>query len=228
MANLAQAQGISSQSAVTTSSSGKVSISSRGKDLREVLYDLFVQVKKNFVLESMPKTELFLNLNDVSFDDALSIVLKQGSFKADVRDSIFYISRSSTVAVPSGTGSPTGPAPLSKSEGLPSTTPIDNGDIGPGGTAPVKTQSDPLSGKVTDAELRKRLTTRYALVDLRDLLADFSKQTGVIIEVDADVPTYKVKAFLIDTSLKFALDTVVKKAHLKYLRTDLHSIRVTR
>ena len=216
---------VSAQGTVSTSPSGKISISSRGKDVREVLYDLFAQVKRNFVLEPMPKTELFLNLADVEFDDALDIVMKQSSFRFDVRNSIYYVSRRASIGADHspGVGSPSTPT------GLPETSGIDTGriDTSQKNTNPGDPPA-PTTGKLADADLRRRLTTRLNLVDIRNLFAEFSRQTGIPIEVDDNVPNYQVKAFLIDTSLKFALDTVTKKAKLRYIRTENRSIRVGR
>ena len=41
-------------------------------------------------------------------------------------------------------------------------------------------------------------------------------QAGIAIEVDPTVPGYKLDAYLINTSLKYALDQVTEAAGLKY------------
>ena len=220
------------QDAVKTNDQGKVTITSKGRDVREVLYDLFVQKKKNFVVEGVEKVELFLNLTDISFDEALEIVMKQAGLKYDLQSDIYYLSKKSKMAAPA-VADPIKPSPAGTTGTTPTMTPIEN-RLDPQskppviGTPPPVTLKAPTPTQLTDADLRKRLTTRFNLVDIRDLFADFARQTGVKIEVAADVPAYKVKAFLIDTSLKFAMDTVTKKAKLKYAKTDNQSLMVSK
>lgn len=204
------------QEAVKVDDKGRVTLTSKGKDVRDVLYDLFFQKKKNFVLESNQKYELYLNLSDISFDEALEIVLKQASLKYEIQNDIYYLNKRPAAPAGLGDGSTTK---------NPTLTPIETGATTR--LEPVE-PTTPTAGRVSDADMRKRLTTRFAAVDIRELFADFTRQTGVKIEVAADVPAYKVKAFLIDTSLKFALDTVTKKAKLQYTRSETNSLLVTR
>lgn len=75
-------------------------------------------------------------------------------------------------------------------------------------------------GKLPETVLTKTVTTRFDKVDLRALFAEVSKQTGVTIEVDKTIPAYKLDAYLLKTSLKFALVTVCEAAKLKYTFTD--------
>lgn len=209
-----------------TDAAGKVSLTSRGKDVREVLYDLFLQKRRNFVIEGVEKTELFLILNEVGFDEALEIVLKQANLKYDLQNDIYYIGKKGgkTVApVPMGsTGSTPSLAPLDLPP-VEKTPPLTNPPVE---KTPVSFQAP--AAKVTESDMKRRVTTRYNLVDIRQLFADLSRQTGVKIEVAADVPAYKVKAFLINTSLRYAMDTVTTTARLKYSATDVGTILVTK
>ncbi len=87
--------------------------------------------------------------------------------------------------------------------------------------APVKP-----AGTLPKTVLTKKLTTRSSKVDLRELFADISKQTGVVIEVEKSVPAYKLDAFLINTSLKYGLDEITQAAGLAYRFTDSLSIEI--
>lgn len=206
---------------VVKTENGKVTITSRGKDVREVLYDLFYQSKKNFALLELSKTELYLNLSEIEFADALDVVARQANLKIEIVKEVYFISKKPLVdpkTTPSG--QPTGAEPVAGTGTTPKVSGIDPGTLG--GQPP---KAEPKT--ITDADLRKRLTTRHNMIDIRELFADFSRQTGVPIEVTAEVPAYKVKAFLIDTSLRFAMDTITKKAKLKYVRTDAGTLRVT-
>jgi hypothetical protein len=60
------------------------------------------------------------------------------------------------------------------------------------------------------------------------VFAELSKQTGVKIEVDPSVPAYKLDAFLIRTSLRYALDQVGAAAKLLYKFTDTNTILIYR
>jgi len=72
--------------------SGLVKISSKGTDVRGVLYDLFSQCKKSFVLAPNTRAVLFLSLTDVPFDEALEIICHTAGLKYEVSNAIFYIS----------------------------------------------------------------------------------------------------------------------------------------
>jgi type II secretory pathway component GspD/PulD (secretin) len=78
---------------VSTAQTGAVTIASRGRDVREVISDLFTQAKKNFVIERTPRTELFLALNNVEFEEALSIVARVSGLQYEIQNGIYYISR---------------------------------------------------------------------------------------------------------------------------------------
>lgn len=83
-------------------------------------------------------------------------------------------------------------------------------------------------GKLATSVLAKRLTTRFDKVDIRKLIANLTEQTGVAFEVADDVPNYKLDAYLLNTSLKFALDTICAATKLQYKFTDNLSIAITK
>lgn len=83
-------------------------------------------------------------------------------------------------------------------------------------------------GKLSESVLAKKVTTRLQKIDLRTLFAELGKQTNLSIEVGKDVPNYKIDAFLIGTSLKYALDNITKAAGLSYRFTENLSIEIVK
>lgn len=189
-----------SQEVSTNVESGLVTVASKGKDVRDVLFDLFAQSKKSFILEPNIRYTLYLNLADVEFDEALAIILDLSGLESDVQNGISYIGKKKT------TPNPNPPA----------------GDVKP---PEEKPKPAPL-GKLTDDELKKGINTRFSMTDLRSVFKEFEKQTGIKIEVDAKVPSYKIDAFLIDTSLKYGLDVVTTAAGLIWTKTDQKTILI--
>lgn len=189
------------QEEVQTSTTGTVTISSKGSDMRSVLHDLFAQSKRNYVLEDEVRKMLYLNLNEVEFDEAFATILKLTEMDYEVQNGIYYIRRAEKKATQTVEPPKTDPKPETK--------------------PPVK-----LSGKLPETALAKQVTTRYQMKDMREVFASLSQQTGVPIEVDISVPLYKIDAFLIKTSLKYALDHICAAAELTYTLTNEMSIRI--
>lgn len=180
---------------------GIVTISSKGQDVRSVLFDLFEKGKKNFVFLPNMHWPLYLALSGVEFDEALEIVLNTTQLDYTLQNGIYFIDRKK------------------KSVVKPAVPVSDGGEI------TIETPDDPsvteVKGFLTDKDLRSKiLTTRMPMAPIRDVFAEYSKQTGVPIVVDKAVPEYKIDSFLIRTSLKFALDTVCRSAGLKYKYND--------
>ena len=176
--------------------SGLVTIASKGLDVRNVLFDLFSQSKKSFVLEPNIHFVLYLALSGVQFDEALEIVCHTASLKYELNNGIYYISvkKDGTVETPVKPKIEAAPKPL---------------------------------GKLSDKDLfDKMVTTRLPKADIRDVFAEFSKQSGIQIEVDKGVPAYKVDAFLVNTSLKYALEVITRSAGLACVRTENRTLRI--
>jgi hypothetical protein len=74
--------------------------------------------------------------------------------------------------------------------------------------------------------LSKRLTTKLAKTDIRDVYAAFAKQADITIEIDKSVPTYKLDVYLKATTLKYALDHIKTATGLDYQFTDHDTIRI--
>jgi type II secretory pathway component HofQ len=181
---------------VTIDEANIVTISSKGADVRSVLFDLFTQAKRSFVLEPEVRHVLYLALTGVEFEEALNIVCRTASLKFEVENGIYFVTKLKPGDKPAA-------EPLAKPAA--STKPL---------------------GKLTEQDLQKRVTTRLSMADIRTVFAEFAKQTGIVIEVSDKVPNYKVDAYLIDTSLKYALDVVTRAAGLSYERTENRSLRI--
>ncbi len=176
-----------------------VTISAKGSDVRGVLHDLFTQSSKNYVLEPNTHFSLYLNLKDIEFEEALQIVCKLADLDYDIDNGIFYVNKVKKAPPKSET---------------------------PTQQTPVQTQPQQPKGTLSNTVLNKRLTTRFQKTDLRTIIADIAKQTGITLEIAPDVPAYKLDAFLIETSLKFALDTICDATKLSYKLTNNMSIRI--
>jgi type II secretory pathway component HofQ len=183
-----------------------VSVSAKGTDVRSVLHDMFTQQKKSYVLDPGVRFALYLSLNDIDFDEALTIVCKTSGLKYELQNGIYFLSKG--IAKPA-------PPVVAKQEAKPIPKPAE--------TKPVEEKP---RGIVPSATFQKRVTTRFSKVPIRDLFADISKQVGVEIEVDKSVPNYKLDAYLIDTSLKYAIDQINWGAGLAYKLTNNRSILI--
>lgn len=180
---------------------GKVTIASKGADVRPVLFDLFTQSQKNFVLEPNIHFVLYLSLAGVQFDEALDIVCNVAGLGYEIDNGIYFIGKKKSGAAP--TNAITDPKPT---------------------IVPTVVKK----GKLTEAELNKRLTTRFSVTNITDVFKSFTQQTGIEILVDKDVPVYRIDAYLIDTSLQYALDVIMRSTGLKYTLTDDKQIRISK
>lgn len=193
-----------------------VSITSKGDDVRSVLYDLFRQTGHNFVLDAGVRWVLYLHLEKVSFEQALSIVTQNAEIGYEFKNGVYYIGKNRKTTKP--VEAKPNPAPQNKPEVKPTESKP---------TESKPTESKPAeSNKLTETDLQKRLTTRYSVTPIRKVFEEFTRQTGIKIEVDESVPNYKLDAFLIDTSLKYALDVICDAAKLRWIKTDKGTIRI--
>lgn len=175
-----------------------VSVSAKGSDVRGILSDLFNQVKKNFVIQPNIHFALYLSLNDMEFEEALNLICKTASLKYQQQNGVYFIT-------------------LDKKTTTPSTS------------APAEPILDPqtkTTGKLPATILRKKVTVKYVKVDIRELFMDMSAQSGVLLDLDADVPKFKLDADLKNVSLKYALGTICKAAGLTYKYTDHQSLEI--
>ena len=184
---------------VEVNTDGLVTIASRGGSVRNVLFDLFDQTKHNFVLEPNIHFILYMSLAGVEFEEALNIVTNVANLEYEIYNGIYFIGKKKV-----------GPTTIVIKPKL--------------NMPPMKIKR----GKLTTAEISKRVTTRFSKASLSDVFAAFTKQTGVEIIVDKNVPMYRIDAFLIDTSLQYALNVVARAAGLTYTLTDDKQIRISK
>jgi type II secretory pathway component GspD/PulD (secretin) len=181
----------------------KVTVVARGHDVRQVLSDIFGDAKKSCVIQRNLQCNLYLSLENTPFDQALDIICKQANLTYEVDGGVYFIH---TVVKP--TVAPTHVFPV---------------HVAPAVVIPKVLVPHKLSSTV----LAKRLTTRFHKAALKAVLDEFGTQTGITIELDPQVPSYKMDAFLINTSLKYALDEVTHAANLCYKFTDHYTILVS-
>lgn len=84
----------------------------------------------------------------------------------------------------------------------------------------------PEAPKLDATILDKKVSTKLTKTSIKEVFAQFAKQTGTVIEIDKGVPMYKIDAFMYNTSLKFALDRICKAAGLKYELAPGKTVRI--
>jgi type II secretory pathway component GspD/PulD (secretin) len=203
------------QSETTGGESGVklVTISSKGEDVRSVLHDLFQQAGYSFILEPNVRFVLYLSLNEMEFEEALQLVCKTASLKFEIQNGVYFVGPAPRRAA---TNPPSGSAEAKEASAPPQS------QIQAPGKAGTK------QGKLPETVLSRKLTTRLEKVPLRDLFAEVSEKTGVLIEIAPGVPAYKLDAILTNVSLKYLLDNVTKATKLNYRFTENYSIEIFR
>ncbi len=190
-----------------------VSVNAKGDDVRSVIHDLFKQSGKNYVLNPGVRFVLYLSLDKVSFDQALTIICKNANLKYELQKDIYYISNKAPVVEPK-------PVIEEKVE-EPKPQPVVTMKLPAAKPEPAKPK-----GTLPTTVLAKRVTTRLQKREIREVMDLLAKQAGVSIEIAEDVPAFKLDAFLINTSLKYALDEITRATKLKYRFTNQLSIAI--
>lgn len=185
----------------------KVSVKAKGDDVRTVLATIFEQAHKQYVLPANFRFAMFLNLENQEYPKALAIVCQQTGLVAQEVDGIVHVK-----VAPKPVVAPPAPAPIPAAPVI---------------AKPVPTPT-PKPAPLTPAVYAKKITTRLNKADIRDVFASLAEQTGVPIEVDAAVPDYRIDAFLIKTSLRYALDRITTAGKLKYAITDHGTIAISK
>ncbi len=192
---------------VATDSTGKVSIASKGRDVRDVLYDLFTQGKRNFVVQGEVHANLYLSLQGVTFDQALGIVLRQTKLEYRVKDGVTYIAKDFPADEPSSQQTGEDAKVTDAQSAATSKT----------------TSAAPASSKV---DLSKKVSVKESKIALRDLIKTFSNQTGIDIVVAHDVKDYRMDVNLQNKTLKYALEVIAKGARLQFYVRDSGDVLV--
>lgn len=196
------ALGQTSESGVSVDGELKVTVTSNGDDVRKVLFQMFSQAKKNFIVETGLYFSLTLNLSNVPFETALGFICKNAGMAYRIENDVYVFHKPEK-------------QPLKTQE----TKTVSGQTSAPPQNAAPKTL-DP-------SVLNKTINTRLEMADIRDVFREFTKQTGVPIEVDKRVKSLKVNAYMIETSLRFALNSITQTAKLMYTFTDRGTILVS-
>lgn len=93
-------------------------------------------------------------------------------------------------------------------------------------TAPQPKVEEKPKGKLPETVLTRPITMRSERVELKTILAEFSRQTNVTFELDAAVPAYKLDAFLTKVTLKDALSQICEAAKLELVFTDKQTLLI--
>jgi hypothetical protein len=192
----------------------KITVKSKGDDVRTVLATIFEQGKKQYVLPVNFRFALFLSLEDADFEKALSIVCKQTGLEYVIEEDVYHV----RVASKKPAEKTTEPIKVEAKE--------EDEKEHDAKVVPTPPKPEPKKGILSPHVLARKLTTRLNKADIRDVFAAMSDQTKVPIEVAADVPAYKLDAFLIKTSLKYALDRITSATGLEYRFTDRGTIAI--
>ncbi|MCB8933669.1 MAG: hypothetical protein M9921_07590 [Fimbriimonadaceae bacterium] len=182
---------------VEQDAAGTVTISASGDDVRKVLHQLFTQAKKNYVCDPYSSFVLHLSLTGVEFEEALQIVCKLASLEYEVQNGIYFVSRKKT------------PVQTKAAENVKAAQAVEK-----------------PKGKLPASVLDKIVNTRLDKTDLKLVFSAFAKQAGITIEVAPSVPAYKIDAYLVNTSLKYALDVVTEATALKYRFTENQTLEI--
>lgn len=182
----------------------KVTVAARGDDVRSVIHQMFQQAGRDYVLEPGVRFVLYLSLKDVELEEALEIVCQQASLEYRVQNGITFIGPKKQLLP----AKPAAPKPEDK-------------------PLPVAAPKEPEpSGTLPPTVLNRRFTTRLSKAPIRDVFKAIADQTKVRFEVAESVPNWKMDAFLIDTSIKYALDLICRQTGLEFRFTNRQSIEI--
>jgi type II secretory pathway component GspD/PulD (secretin) len=194
-----------------------ITVASKGQEVRTVLMSIFDQEKKQYVIEPNIHFAVFLSLEKADFHRALDIVCTLSGLQADLKDGIYFVHPGRNAVV-----KPILSPAVSTPDLIPSRAPVVQIP-----TATIVSKPVAPLGPVPAAALLKHVTTRLTKATIRTLFSDLSRQTGVKIVVDDKVPAYKLDAFLINTSLRYALNKITRAAGLTWKLPPNRTILIT-
>ena len=230
----------------------KVSLVAKGGDIRATFASLFEQAKKPYVLPVDLKATVYLSLQDMDFDSALKVLCKSSGLVAECQEGIYYIhSAKANAENDSNSSAIVNTTPAVKPAGLPRQTsstlnrtstekpnvrksaisPAGNTFIVGGPTKIIPTNSlnrTAPSRVLPMTVLDAKVSARVQKGDIRKLFGEFAKQANVRIELGPEIPAYRIDAYLLNTSLKYALDKITDAAGLEYKFTENYSIAISK
>jgi len=200
------ALGLSVDEGTVKTSPTSISISAKGSDVRAVLHDLFTQAKKNYVIESVPRTELFLSLSSMDFDETVEIVCRLAGLTYEVQNDIYYISKKRPAITP--------------------TTNSNNNSNGSSTSAKPQPVAPVRTGKLSEEVLKRSVSGTFSKVTVADVFKRLGEQAKITIEIDPSVPKYKLDFKLNSTSLGYALRVLKEKLKLEVVFTDRQTLLI--
>ena len=211
-----------SQSSRADGFTQNITLRSKGGDAREVISQLFEQTGQEYVIEANVKQSIYLSISDVPFGTALDILSRLADVSFLKKQGIWYVVKARTAESNPGATSATAAqkitAPIKAADKK--KAPTKNEADKEADTAPSQEQNPMFArNQRIQSPLAKRVLTRMTKADIRAVFTEFAMQTGVEIIVAEDVPNFKLDAFMIETSLKYALDEICKATKLKYQLT---------
>ena len=228
-----------------------VSISARATDLRTALANIFDQAKKSYIFQPNLHGIVYTSLENIEFSKALKIICTNQGLAVDIKDGIYYVHTAGTPAPTTPTFvqptvikptvvKPTIEKPAVKVDAptkIVKRTPTQKLDdiansghqtLSVAGPTRIIAVDAPKPHVLPISVLDTKVTAKVRGGNIRKLLADFGKQANVKIEIGDEVPSYKIDAFLMKTSLKYALDKITDAAGLEYRFTENNSIAITK
>lgn len=210
-----------------------ITLRSKGGDAREVIAQLFEQAGQEYVIEANVKQTIYLSISDVPFGTALDILSRLADVSFLKKKGVWYVVKARAASATPGATSGTAaqkivpnPKPSAKAKADATIEQTGQPDQAAAlrNPTPEKNPSPEKNPMVIrnqriQSPLAKRVLTRMTKADIRAVFTEFAMQTGVEIIVAEDVPNFKLDAFMIETSLKYALDEICKATKLKYQLT---------
>lgn len=178
-------------------STPKITILSDGLDVRTVLCNVFSQAKKSFIAEPGLFVTLYLNLHEVPFETAINLISQNAGITYEIENGVYRFFRKTQTPRRMPSGTP------SPSE-------------------PTRT-AKPLDPGVLD----RLFTSTLNNVDIRTAIKEISKKTDVPIQVAPQVKNLKVNATFLETSLRYALNSLCRAAKLMYTFTPEGTILIS-
>ncbi len=203
-----------------------ITLRSKGGDAREVISQLFEQAGQEYVIEANVKQNIYLSISDVPFGTALDILSRLADVSFLKKKGVWYVVKARAASPTPGatTGSAAqkivpNPKPAAKTKADAKVEPMGAQDQAADKTPTPEKNPMVIRNQRIQSPLAKRVLTRMTKADIRAVFTEFAMQTGVEIIVAEDVPNLKLDAFMLETSLKYALDEICKATKLKYQLT---------
>lgn len=180
-----------------------VKVSSNGSDIHQVLSSLFSQAKQQYIIEPGIHFSLFLYLDGIPYSKALRIICDLAALETETVDGVVIVRRRNLETKPHPRLAVTATKVI-----------------------PDKRPETVIPSYLPASVLAHKISTKLAKTDIRTVFGEFARQAHVNILVAPSVPSYKLDAYLITTSLRYALNKVTEATGLEWNLTADRSIQV--